>query len=164
MKKVSNDILNAIAPCSMFCSTCTGCKYGDISFHAKELLRLLDGHKEFLEKNLKKEYRYKLDEFIIFQKKLKKYANPKCGGCRNGGASGCSIKGCFINECTKEHNVNFCGECSLFPCDKVNSTVFKDSIIKKWLDGNTRIKQIGINLYYEERKNIPHYINHKKTK
>ena len=164
MEKVSNDILNAIAPCSMFCSTCTGCKYGDISFHAKELLRLLDGHKEFLEKNLKKEYRYKLDEFIIFQKKLKKYANPKCGGCRNGGASGCSIKGCFINECTKEHNVNFCGECSLFPCDKINSTVFKDSIIKKWLDGNTRIKQIGINLYYEERKNIPHYINHKKTK
>ena len=83
MEKVSDDILNAVAPCSMFCSTCTGCKYGDISLHAKELLRLLDGHKEFLEKNLKKEYRHKLDEFIVFQNKLKKYANPKCGGCRN---------------------------------------------------------------------------------
>ena len=162
MEKVSADILNAVAPCSMFCSTCTGCKYGDISLHAKELLRLLDGHKEFLEKNLKKEYRHKLDEFIVFQNKFKKYANPKCGGCRNGGSSGCSIKSCFINECCKEHNVNFCGECSLFPCDKVNNTVFKDNVVKKWFDGNTRIKQIGINSYYEERKNIPHYIEHKK--
>ena len=51
MEKVSTEILNAVAPCSMFCSTCTGCKYGDISMHAKELLRLLDGHKEFLDKN-----------------------------------------------------------------------------------------------------------------
>ena len=162
MNKISNDILKAVAPCSLLCSTCTGCKYGDISIYAKELLRLLDGHKEFLEKNLKKEYKYKLDEFIVFQNKLKKYANPKCGGCRNGGANGCSIKGCFINECVKEHNVNFCGECSLFPCDKVNNTVFKDNVIKKWSEGNTRIKQIGINSYYEERKNIPHYIEHKK--
>ena len=162
MEKVSTEILNAVAPCSMFCSTCTGCKYGDISFHAKELLRLLDGHKEFLDKNLKKEYSYKLEEFTIFLKKLKKYANPKCGGCRNGGASGCSIKGCFINECVKEHNVNFCGECNLFPCDKVNNMVFKNNVIKKWFEGNTRIKQIGVNSYYEERRNIPHYINHKK--
>ena len=70
MNKISNDILKAVAPCSMFCSTCTGCKYGDISLHAKELLRLLDGHKEFLEKNLKKEYRHKLDEFIVFQNNI----------------------------------------------------------------------------------------------
>ena len=29
-------------------------------------------------------------------------------------------------------------------------------------NGNTRIQQIGINSYYEERRNIPHYIEHKK--
>ena len=77
-KETNKDyILKAVAPCSMFCSTCTGCKYGDISMHAKELLRLLDGHKEFLDKNLKKEYRHKLDEFIIFQKKTRKICKPK---------------------------------------------------------------------------------------
>ena len=162
-KETTKDyILKAVAPCSMFCSTCTGCKYGDISIHAKELLRLLDGHKEFLDKNLKKEYRHKLDEFIIFQKKLKKYANPKCNGCREGGATGCSIKGCFINECTKEHKVNFCGECALFPCNKVNNKIFKENVIKKWYEGNARIKEIGIEAYYEERKDNPHYIDHKK--
>lgn len=157
-----NEILNDVAPCSMFCKTCTGCKYGDISKHSDELLKLLDGYKEFLDKNLKKEYRHKLDEYIVFEKQLKKFANPKCNGCRTGGANGCSIKGCFINKCTKEHNVNFCGECSLFPCNKVNNKIFKDNIIKKWYDGNTRIKEVGIKKYYEENKEIPHYIEQKK--
>lgn len=47
-------ILKFIAPCSMFCSTCTGCQYGEISHHATELLILLEGHEEFLDMNLKK--------------------------------------------------------------------------------------------------------------
>ena len=161
-EELINKILNDVAPCSMFCLTCTGCNYGIISYHAKELLKYLEGHKEFLDKNLKKEYRNKLDEYITFENKLKKLANPKCSGCRNGGANGCSIKGCFINECTKEHNVNFCGECELFPCDKVNKKIYKDNVIKKWLEGNKEIKEIGIEKYYEEGKDTPHYIEHKK--
>ena len=59
-------ILKSIAPCSMNCTTCTGCNYGKISYHAQELLNLLEGHEEFLDKNLKKEYRHKLDEYKIF--------------------------------------------------------------------------------------------------
>ena len=70
-EKVSEVILNNVAPCSMFCSTCTACQYGEISYHAKELLHLLEGHEEFLDNNLKKEYRHKLDEFKAFSKKLK---------------------------------------------------------------------------------------------
>ena len=159
---LENKILKDVAPCSMFCSTCTGCKYGKISYHARELLRLLEGHKEFLDKNLIAAYRHKLEEFENFEKKLNKYANPKCNGCRTGGANGCSIKGCFINECTKEHKVNYCGECPLFPCDKVNSSIFKENVIKKWLEGNKRIKEVGIKKYYEERRDIPHYIEHKE--
>ncbi len=158
---VEEKILKAVAPCSMFCSTCTGCKYGDISFHATELLRLLEGHEEFLDKNLKAQYRDRLEEFRIFQKRLKKLAHPKCGGCRNGGASGCSINGCIIPECVKEHNVNCCGECSEFPCDKVKEAGFKETTIKKWLDGSSKIREVGIEAYYQENKDIPHYINYK---
>ena len=163
MKKISNKILKEIAPCSMFCRTCTGCKYGEISKHSKELLRLLEGHKEFLNKNLTQEYRHKLEEYIIFEKQLKKYANPKCNGCRTGGTNGCSIKNCFINECVKKQNINFCAECSLFPCDKVNKKIFKENVIKKWYEGNIKIKKIGIEEYYKENKDIPHYIEHKKN-
>lgn len=161
-EKISEEILNDVAPCSMFCSTCTGCQYGQISYHAKELLHLLEGHEEFLDKNLKKEYSYKLDEYRLFHKKLKKYAYPKCAGCRNGGANGCSIKGCIIPKCTKEHGVDFCAECPEFPCNRVNESIYKKTTIKKWLNGNTQIKDNGIEKYYEENKNIPHYIDYTK--
>lgn len=161
-EKLDNEILNAIAPCSMFCSTCTGCQYGQISYHAKELLFLVEGHEEFLGKNLKDEYRYKLDEFKVFSKKLKKYAYPKCGGCRNGRASGCSIDGCIIPECAKQHNVDFCAECFEFPCNKVNNTLYKNTTIDKWLKGNKEIREHGINKYYEENKSKSHYINYIK--
>lgn len=62
--------LNAVAPCSMFCQTCTGCQYGDISYHPKELLRLLEEHEEFLDKNLRDEYRHKLEERKVFLSKV----------------------------------------------------------------------------------------------
>lgn len=159
--KVSEDILNAIAPCSMFCSTCTGCQYGQISYHAKELLRLLEGHEEFLDKNLEKDYRHKLDEFKAFSAKLKKYAYPKCAGCRNGKANSCSIKGCIIPECIKQHNVDFCAECQEFPCNKVNETIYTKKTIEKWKNGSKKIKECGIQKYYESHKNLPHYINYK---
>lgn len=157
-----SEILNAIAPCSMFCSTCTGCQYGQISYHAKELLKLLEGHEEFLDKNLKEGYRHKLEDFRIFSKKLKKYANPKCSGCRNGRVNGCSIKNCIIPACTKEHQVNFCGECQEFPCDKVNTSIYKKTTIEKWLKGNKKIQEDGIEEYYQNNKDTPHYINYSK--
>lgn len=163
-QKVNEKILNSIAPCSMFCSTCTGCKYGKISYHAKELLRLLNGHEEFLDKNLKEKYRYKLDEFKIFSKKLKKYAYPKCPGCRDKRANGCSIKGCIIPDCIKDHNVHFCGECPEFPCNKINEKIYKKTTIEKWLNGNLKIKEYGVEKYYEENKDISHYINYVRQK
>lgn len=159
------EVLSSVAPCSLFCSTCTACCYGKISYHAKELLRLLEGHEEFLDKNLKKKYRYKLDEFKMFSKKLKKYAYPKCAGCRNGSASGCSIKGCIISDCTREHKVDFCAMCDEFPCNKVNESIYKKNVVEKWLKGNMQIKKDGIRKYYEENKDKPHYIEHvKKTR
>lgn len=134
------NFLKEVAPCSMFCSTCTGCQYGDISFHAKELLRLLEGHEDFLNKNLRKEYRCKLEEFKIFSKKLKKYAYPKCNGCRDDRAFGCSIEGCIIPECIKEHSIDFCGECLEFPCEKVNKDIYSEATIKKWLLETLKLK------------------------
>lgn len=161
-KQIREEILNNVAPCSMFCATCTGCKYGQISHHAKELLHLLEGHEEFLNKNLQKEYRHKLDEFKIFHKKLKKYAYPKCDGCRNQRANGCSIKNCIIPKCTKEHNIDFCAECWEFPCNKIDESIYKKTTIEKWNKGNQQIKDYGIEKYYEENKKKSHYANYIK--
>lgn len=164
MEKADEKLLKAVAPCSLFCSTCTGCQYGDISYHAKELLRLLEGHEEFLDKNLKDEYRHKLEEYKLFSKKLKKYAYPKCGGCRDYRVHSCSIENCIIPECVQEHKIDFCGECLEFPCDKINSSIYSEDIINRWLSGNQEIKDVGIFKYYEDNKDTPHYIKHVKSK
>ncbi len=161
-EKISEEILNSVAPCSMFCSTCTGCNYGDISYHAKELLRLLNGHEEFLDKNLKEDYRHKLDEFRLFKHKLEKYAAPKCGGCRSNRVNSCCIENCIIPSCVESHGVNFCADCVDFPCNIVNESIYKKSTINKWLEGNQEIKEIGIQKYYVKNKNKPHYINYVK--
>lgn len=140
-EKTKENILMAIAPCSMFCSTCTGCRYGEVSYRTKELLKLLDGHEEFLEKNLKEEYSYKLEEFKIFRKKLAKYAHPKCGGCRFDKSTLCCIANCPIPACVKEHEVDFCADCKEFPCSKINGNTFKKETIAKWLNAIKRLKK-----------------------
>lgn len=162
MEEIDKKILDAVAPCSMFCSTCTGCQYGEISYHAKELLHFLEGHEEFLDQNLKEAYRNRLEEFRIFQKRLRKFAFPKCGGCRNGRATGCSIKNCIIPACTEEHGILFCGECPEFPCEHVNETIYKKTTLAKWLKGNQEIRDLGILSYYEKNKNVPHYCDYIK--
>lgn len=161
-EKIDEEILSAIAPCSMFCSTCTGCSYGDIHHHATELLHLLEGHEEFLNQNLSERYRHKLNEYKVFHKKLNKLATSKCGGCRNKRANGCCIRGCVIPDCVEEHQVLFCAFCQRFPCDKVNEKIYSKEIIKKWLDGNMEIKRDGIISYYEKNKDKPHYIDYVK--
>ena len=59
--------------------------------------------------------------------------------------------------------MHFCADCKDFPCDKVNKNTFKESTIQKWLIGNNKIREIGIKNYYNNCKNIPHYINYKKN-
>lgn len=162
-EKIKNQILTSIAPCSMFCQTCTGCKYGSISHHAKKLIHLLKGHEEFLKHNLKPEYQHKLKEFHIFHKKLKKYAEPKCGGCRENRHPNCCIKNCIIPECAKKHNVFFCADCPEFPCNNINEDTYKTTTIKKWKTGNEEIQKIGIENYYEKYKDISHYISYSKN-
>ena len=49
----------------------------------------------------------------------------------------------------------------MFPCDKVNKNIFEDRVINKWLEGNKRIKEVGIIKYYEEKKGNSHYVDYK---
>ena len=84
-----------------------------------------------------------------------------CGGCRNGEHNGCSIRGCFLLECVKEHEVDFCGECPEFPCDKVHS-IFEEEVYLQWLEGGKRIREAGAEQFWEERRHVPHYAGYKK--
>lgn len=153
----TKEILEKIAPCSLMCYTCEAYEKGIICDLARTLLSHMDGMKDFHEKhnpNL-------VEKYNIFEEGLNRCSSGACSGCRNREHNVCSIKGCFILDCTEQHDVNFCGECPEFPCEKPN-TIFEEEIYKQWLDGNQQIKKKGIEAFFESNYRKSHYGAYKK--
>ena len=164
-EKAKQDLLNYIAPCSLLCYTCPALKDGAISEYAIKLCKYFEGYYDFNDANMPDQYRWRLNEFEEFYKQLEKYTKRKCPGCRNNPSSGSGcIEGCFITSCVKEHGVDYCAACSEYPCEKAKTffTTINKIIGQDWENGNKRIKEIGIEEYFNEKKNMSHYISYKK--
>lgn len=146
------DILENVAPCSLMCRTCSAYYKGEICESSKNLLKYLKGIKEFYEKHMPDA----VADYANFEGILTMYSSAPCQGCRSKGHNGCSINGCFILECTKEHNIDFCGECNEFPCKKTSS-LFEEEVYKQWLEGNQQIKDKGIEYFVQNNYEKPHY-------
>ena len=153
------ELLEKIAPCSLICHTCCAYEYGIISQSAKQLSKYMEGLCEFYEKHSQNE----VERFQIFEEELSKYSKSKCSGCRNRQHHGCSIKGCFILECTKEHSVDYCGECNEFPCDKTQE-IFEEEVHMQWFEGNQTIKECGIEAFWKKSCERPHYKAYKRNR
>jgi hypothetical protein len=57
--------------------------------------------------------------------------------------------------CYKEKGVDFCFQCSEFPCDKTN---FDPHLNNRWLQMNERMNAIGVEAYFEETKDVCRYL------
>lgn len=141
-----------VAPCSLMCHTCSAYNGGVICASSKELLKYLSGMKEFYEKHIPQA----VDSFTSFEEILRKYSSGPCSGCRSEEHNVCSIKGCFLLNCTKEHNVDFCGECNEFPCERTE-TLFEAEVYIQWLNGSQYIKDNGIEAFWNNNCEKPHY-------
>lgn len=152
-----NLILQKVAPCSLMCHTCSAFSKGVICESAKTLSKYLDGMKEFYQKHMPDA----VQSYTEFQKVLGFYSAGPCRGCRSKEHNRCSIQGCFLLECTKEHGIDFCGECAKFPCGKTES-LFETEVYNQWLHGNQQIKEKGIEEFWKENSQKPHYEAYKK--
>jgi hypothetical protein len=75
-----------------------------------------------------------------------------CQGCRR---QECHLfKDCKVKDCYKDNGINYCYQCTKFPCDK---TGFDDNLKQRWLKINYRIREIGLEAYYAEVKDKPRY-------
>lgn len=146
------EFLEKVAPCSLMCHTCGSYKNGVICKAAGWLYKYMDGLKEFYETHNQSQ----AENFNIFFENLESYSAGSCSGCRSKKDCRCSIKGCFILECTMNHKVDFCGECVEFPCNKTN-TLFEDKVFRQWLSGNREIQKNGIEAFWEKNCEKPHY-------
>lgn len=150
MKK--SEILKKVAPCSLMCHTCSGYHKGVICESSKTLLKYLEGMKEFYEKHRPDD----VESYCSFEDILRMYGSAPCSGCRSTEHNGCSIEGCFLLECTKNHGIDFCGECDEFPCKKTQD-LFEEVVYKQWLEGNQQISDYGIDFFWENNSEKPHY-------
>lgn len=154
-----------VAPCSLLCYTCPGYKDGAIAACARKLCSYFDGYYDFNDAHMPAQHRSRLESFAAFHARLEGYTKRSCPGCRNHPqpGSGC-IEGCVIPSCTKAQGIDFCAECRDFPCDRVDAAFGSNAVIRAdWLRGSERIRAVGLAQYYDEKKDVSHYISYKKA-
>lgn len=163
-------LLEYIAPCALLCYSCPSYGKGPVSEAARKLYRYWQGYDVFRGMYLPENQReawYK--EFATFTGTLQFLGGASCPGCRNNPPSekdgwGC-VDGCVIPACAKEHGVDFCAECSEFPCEKAETFFVSTNHCctgEEWKKRTLEMRKVGAETYFEENKEVSHYIGLQK--
>lgn len=123
------NIKNLTAPCGVDCFNC-GAYEGNINDALRKLISEISG---------------------------KDPSKVHCGGCRNMNGSGLPMaEKCATFECIHNNNVDFCYECSNFPCNKYSPCLDKANFTPHNLKiyNLCRIKNIGLDRWASEAKSI----------
>ncbi|MBI9083254.1 MAG: DUF3795 domain-containing protein [Desulfobacterales bacterium] len=144
------EILDHLAPCGLNCSKCFACTRGDIANHSRELKSLLGNFDVYADRFSKFLPAFK--DYPPFKRMLDHLAEPDCKGCREGT---CKYPNCGVVDCYREKGVDFCFQCEDFPCENSN---FDPHLKARWISMNRRMKEIGVEAYFEETKDLCRYI------
>lgn len=143
------DILDDLAPCGLSCRKCFANSQGEIpmlSTQLQERIGSLDIYAERFSAFLPA-----FNHYPSFKELLAYFAQGHCNGCRRGT---CLYVNCGVATCYQAKGVDFCFECDEFPCEKTN---FDPHLRRRWLQMNNRMREIGVESYYEETKDLPRY-------
>jgi len=143
------DILTRLAPCGLDCSRC-------FAFSGGEIRRLAAGLKHALGNFDKSARRFAafmpvFEEYPSFEAVLAFLAQGDCEGCRRGG---CRYPDCGVMPCATAKGIDFCFQCAEFPCARTN---FDADLERRWIRMNERMKEIGVEAYFDETKDSPRY-------
>lgn len=144
-----SDIMRDLAPCGLNCRKCMGYSNGDIKKTCEVLQGLLGNFDGYAERF--SDFLPVFENYPAFKKLLTHFTQADCQGCRNGQ---CAFPNCRVAACHKEKGVDFCFQCDEFPCDK---TGFDPDLERRWKEMGHRMKEIGVEAYYEEKKDVPRY-------
>jgi len=145
-----NDILKILAPCGLNCKKCFAFNEGEIKFYAVKLNALLGSFDKYAER-----FTELVDpvfgNYSSFNKLLDHFTCGDCLGCRKGT---CEYKKCGVIACYQKKCVDFCFQCDEFPCDKTN---FDPDLKRRWIHMNNRMKENGVEAYFDGTKDLPRY-------
>lgn len=147
---MSYDVIKAVlAPCGLNCGKCMANAQGEIratSIRLRELLGSFDRYAERFSS-----FMPVFRNYPQFKELLEHLTSGDCAGCRNGA---CRYPGCVVPACSRERNVDFCFQCDDFPCSKVT---FDPDLKRRWTEMNLRMKEVGLEAFYEESRHLPRY-------
>ena len=145
-------IKTRLGPCGLHCGKCFAFAEGEICKLSRELKEKLGAFDVYAER-----FSSLIEEPIFlkypdFKEMLNLLSQGKCKGCRK---EKCMLfKGCNVKECSETKKVDFCFQCAEFPCD---NTGFDEHLKKRWESINDRMKECGVEAYYNEIKDQPRY-------
>jgi hypothetical protein len=145
-------IKQRLAPCGLHCGKCYAFVDGDISKNSNQLKESLGNFDVYAERFVDL-----IDEPIFrkypeFKDLLQYFSDVKCGGCR---MEKCKIfKDCKVRDCSENKGVDFCFQCSDFPCD---NTGFDKHLHERSVAINFEMRKNGVDWYYNEIKDKPRY-------
>ena len=128
IKKMNKDAIDArLAPCGLHCGKCFAFADGEIRRLSRELRTALGGFDIYL-------------------------ASNACGGCRK---EPCRLfRGCKVRSCSSRRGVDYCFRCDEFPC---THTGFDEHLYRRFVAINHRMREEGVERYYDEIKDLPRY-------
>ncbi len=89
--------------------------------------------------------------YQAFKELLNQFSEANCKGCRQGD---CKYPNWGVSSCSRNRGVDFCFQCQDFPCNRSN---FDPNLHGRWIKKNRRMKELGVEAYYEESKDQPRY-------
>jgi len=141
-----------LGPCGLNCGKCFAYADGEIHILSKQLESAFgnfDNYAVRFEEMLEQPVFAKYPDFKEF---LQFLTTTQCEGCRK---EKCKLfKTCNVRPCSEEKGVDFCFQCESFPCEV---TGFDTDLYKRHVAINNRMKEIGVEKYYDEIKNLSRY-------
>lgn len=138
-----------LAPCGNDCSRCVSYENSKIVLLSKELNENLRNFENMAKKI--KSFMPIFNHYEEFLAILKHFSKGSCPGCRYSDKPICQ---CSINKCHKKQKVDFCFQCSKYPC---NPTTYNESLSKIWKENNDDMKNAGIENFYIAQKEKTRY-------
>jgi len=145
-------ILEKLGPCGLNCSKCFAFSSGSIKKLSTDLNEKLGNFDIYAQRFAELLNEPVFKKYPDFKEILVYFSTVQCKGCRN---DECKLfTACNVKQCSRDHYVDFCFQCNEFPCKKHG---FDEHLEKRWITINNRMKETGVEKYYEVIKDKPRY-------
>ncbi|MFC2097353.1 DUF3795 domain-containing protein [Bacteroidota bacterium] len=146
------DLTHKFGPCGLLCEKCFAYNKGSIRFHAEQLKNNLGEFDNYAKRFVTLLEEPVFNKYPDFKDLLNILSEGSCEGCRK---QECHLfKDCNVKQCYKNKKVDYCYQCDDYPC---KNTGFDENLKQRWLKINNKIREIGLENYYNEIKDKPRY-------